>query len=434
MSNLVQRKGVYYAEVRVPPDVRNIIGKAVFRRSTGCRDKRNAELEAAPWVSEWWKLIKASRANPEEVIERIASLKALNTQQQEDREYAAIEHEYGADGQRTGRSVGWTDAELAMDDYLWDLQNKLSPSEYQYYEDIYKGRTGIPIELFVSAWIRDEHASNTPRTQQEARTALKTAARYFPTVQDFTVGNRQKWLRAETRAKKTVQKDMVYLRSYFLWLRNNQHIGQSKRNPFLKDDIKWPKKLKEKQSWLPFDVPEVVALRSAAVDKGDLVLARFIDIALYTGMRLSEVAQVSRDSLEDINGIQCLRVRHDAKTEASSSRLIPLVNTLSSKVHFSSIAPPDVEDAGQAVGKRFGRLKTSLGHGKLKVFHSIRKTATTIFEQAGVPEGITADIVGHEKATITYGLYSGGTSIEQRKEAMESFEALMLQREAEVSA
>ena len=434
MSNLVKRKGVYYAEVRVPLDVRNIIGKAVFRRSTGCRDKRNAELEAAPWVSEWWKLIKASRANPEEVLERIAALEALNTQQQEDREYAATEYEYDADGQRTGRSAGWTDAELAMEDYLWDLQNKLSPSEYKHYEDIYKGLTGIPVGLFVSAWIKDEHSSNTPRTRQEARTALKTATRYFPTVKDFTVRNRQSWLRAETRAKKTVQKDMVYLRSYFLWLRNNQHIGQSTRNPFIKEDITWPKKLREKQSWVPFDVPEVVALRSAAVDKGDLVLARFIDIALYTGMRLSEVAQVSRDSLEDINGIQCLRVRDDAKTAASSSRLVPLVSTLASRVDFSSIAPADAEEAGQAVGKRFGRLKTSLGHGKLKVFHSIRKTATTIFEQAGVPEGITADIVGHEKATITYGLYSGGTSIEQRKEAMESFEALMLQREAEVSA
>ena len=70
MSNLVERKGVYYAEVRVPPDVRNIIGKAVFRHSTGCRDKRNAELETASWVSEWWKLIKAFRANPEEALER----------------------------------------------------------------------------------------------------------------------------------------------------------------------------------------------------------------------------------------------------------------------------------------------------------------------------------------------------------------------------
>ncbi len=94
---------------------------------------------------------KGIQSHPEEVIERIASLKALNTQQQEDREYAAIEHEYGADGKRTGRSGGWTDAELAMEDYLWDLQNKLSPSEYQYYENIYTGRHGVPSSPGISS-------------------------------------------------------------------------------------------------------------------------------------------------------------------------------------------------------------------------------------------------------------------------------------------
>ena len=45
-------------------------------------------------------------------------------------------------------------------------------------------------------------------------------------------------------------------------------------------------------------------------------------------------------------------------------------------------------------------------------------------------EGITADIIGHEKQTMTYGLYSGGTSVGQRKEAVDAFEALMLQRES----
>ena len=49
------------------------------------------------------------------------------------------------------------------------------------------------------------------------------------------------------------------------------------------------------------------------------------------------------------------------------------------------------------VGKKFGRLKTKLGLGPLHVFHSIRKTCTTHFEQAEVAEGITADIVGHKK-------------------------------------
>ena len=37
---------------------------------------------------------------------------------------------------------------------------------------------------------------------------------------------------------------------------------------------------------------------------------------------------------------------------------------------------------------------------------------------AGVPENIAADIVGHNKRTMTYGLYSGGTSTQQKYDAI----------------
>jgi hypothetical protein len=57
-----------------------------------------------------------------------------------------------------------------------------------------------------------------------------------------------------------------------------------------------------------------------------------------------------------------------------------------------------------------------------------------VFEQAGVVEGVTADIMGHEKQTMTYGLYSGGTSVKQRFEAVAVFEELMLQKEAEADS
>ena len=53
------------------------------------------------------------------------------------------------------------------------------------------------------------------------------------------------------------------------------------------------------------------------------------------------------------------------------------------------------------------------------MFHSLRKTYATTCEQLGIPEGIAADTPGHEKETMTYGLYSGGTSVEQKKEAVE---------------
>jgi len=54
-------------------------------------------------------------------------------------------------------------------------------------------------------------------------------------------------------------------------------------------------------------------------------------------------------------------------------------------------------------------VKKELGFGRVDVFHSIRKTVVTILENAGVPENVVADIVGHEKATMTYGLYTNGS-------------------------
>ncbi len=56
--------------------------------------------------------------------------------------------------------------------------------------------------------------------------------------------------------------------------------------------------------------------------------------------------------------------------------------------------------------------------GSQHVFHSLRKTVVTILENAGVPENVVADIVGHEKPTMTYGLYSGGVSLTVKREAL----------------
>ena len=48
------------------------------------------------------------------------------------------------------------------------------------------------------------------------------------------------------------------------------------------------------------------------------------------------------------------------------------------------------------------------------MFHSFRKTVVTLLEQTCISENLAADIVGHEKPKITYGLYSGGSSLAQK--------------------
>jgi integrase len=77
------------------------------------------------------------------------------------------------------------------------------------------------------------------------------------------------------------------------------------------------------------------------------------------------------------------------------------------------------DNRGDALSKRFGRLKATMGFTKgSEVFHSIRKTLITLMENAGVAEGVAADIVGHEKQTMTYGLYSMGSMLEIKREAL----------------
>lgn len=77
-------------------------------------------------------------------------------------------------------------------------------------------------------------------------------------------------------------------------------------------------------------------------------------------------------------------------------------------------------DRGAAIGKRVTRPKKFMGFDGRHVFHSIRKTAGTILEKTGVAENVVADIVGREKTTMTYRLYSGGVSLAMKREALDS--------------
>ena len=54
------------------------------------------------------------------------------------------------------------------------------------------------------------------------------------------------------------------------------------------------------------------------------------------------------------------------------------------------------------------------------MFHSFRKTIVTLLEQACISENLVADIMGHEKPRIIYGLYSGGSPLKKKLKAINS--------------
>ncbi len=187
-----------------------------------------------------------------------------------------------------------------------------------------------------------------------------------------------------------------------------------------------------------FTVEDLIKLRQAIVEKNDPNLLSVFDIARLTGMRIEEVCSLR---IEDV----CLKeglFRIDAsKTEAGerevvlSTDLIPKVKYFVENTENKWLLPIYSESKygsrSDLIGKRFGRLKTSLNYDGRFVFHSIRKAVATIFERQGVSELVAADLLGHSRgsATMSYGLYSTGSSIEAKREAI----SLLTEAQADVA-
>jgi integrase len=181
---------------------------------------------------------------------------------------------------------------------------------------------------------------------------------------------------------------------------------------------------KHKLDRLEFTISDLQKLHRAALEKGDSELADLIKIGAYTGARIEELCRLTKLSISS----DALYIK-DAKT-AAGNRVIPIHSEIGELLQRRASESKDgylIEGSDKnryglrsdPLSKRFGRLKTDLGFEPTHVFHSIRKTFITLLEQEDVPENVTADIVGHEKKTMSYGLYSGGTSLRQKREAIE---------------
>ena len=165
--------------------------------------------------------------------------------------------------------------------------------------------------------------------------------------------------------------------------------------------------------------------RLLEASQDDSSLNDLIRLGAYTGARIEEICSLK---VSDINTDKGFFTVTASKTEAGI-RQIPihpairqlvarLIETSKDGYLLSGLTNNKYGDRSNAIGKRFGRLKHSLGYGRELVFHSFRRGVATQFERAKVPEVLAARILGHEFPTMSFGIYSGGADVETLKEAI----------------
>jgi integrase len=161
-------------------------------------------------------------------------------------------------------------------------------------------------------------------------------------------------------------------------------------------------------------------------------------IALYSGARQNEIAQMDDKDVLQIHGIWCFRFI-TAKQKKYTERVVPIHSKLLGlgivdyAMRQSGKLFPDLHDRrdghGQDVSKWYNRYRRKCGicDVRNKDFHSFRHTFSTALFRAGVNPTIIAELDGHvagggKRRTTTEEVYIKSSEVMVLKEAVEKLD------------
>lgn len=413
-SHVELRGRTYFAVLYVPKDVQATISKTKFSRSTETGDRALAERRAHAFVLGWKAQIEAARFEaPDPLVgEAVDLYRNLRRKDlisgtveeiiEERAEQIAVTNAYGA----------------------------------RAFEAIAKG-AHRPLSALLPDWIQEEISRGLARKTVDQMLADVTRfAEDFRSANLIDERTATIWTKTIAAEKdlsaSSVTRIVGFCRNFFRYLVRIGEVAQPASEIFIiptqyrKSKRATAKGSNRIDSWVQFTDEEAVFIHAKAQEKRDQSLVDLIFIGAYSGARIEEICALRCSNVSTRLGYFKIV---DAKTKAGirevpihpkiQHRVTELVNESSDGYLLSNLTPNKYGHRSNAIGKRFGRLKTELGFGSTHVFHSIRKTFVTQLENAGINENITADIVGHEKPRITYGVYSGGASLKTKKDVIQ---------------
>jgi integrase len=161
-------------------------------------------------------------------------------------------------------------------------------------------------------------------------------------------------------------------------------------------------------------------------------------LAVWTGARLEELAQLRREDILEADGIKMIRIHEEGdsrrvKNEAAS-RIIPIHHCLEATGFLEFVEEtakegrshifPELKPAGAdqklsfTFTKWFPRFLRSLGIEGVQ-FHSLRHTFITAMRDAGIPEDLRMYISGHSRNTSQQDRYAKDPSSTLLKEQID---------------
>lgn len=182
----------------------------------------------------------------------------------------------------------------------------------------------------------------------------------------------------------------------------------------------------------PFTLDELRSLMAVATDEWRSLIL----FGLYTGQRLADVATLTWQNLDLAREEIRLTTRKTGRRQALplAAPLRAHIDTLPAgddpRAALHPIAAATIQRTGRSgiLSKSFAELLTAAGlrtgtatkeEGNARTkhelsFHSLRHTATSLLKNAGIPQSVVMDYIGHDSADVSHGYtHTGREALEK---------------------
>ena len=404
---LQKRRRRWYAVMEIPKALRVRFGRPRFVVSLETESLTVAERRVLPIVAKWKESIeraKLAKGGPLNLADEVADWR-----------------QYSDDYKKQGKS------QEEIDDIMFsvasDMHDEGKPT------DVYDVVTGDKLLLveYVETFISTQTKNLQQKSIDMKKSDIMRFLKKFTYAQDATKRAVMLWVEEELRGRQilseaTCRRIVGNIHTYWAYLERFKELELP--DPFIgvvpsKSRTRTKQEVRDtRKAWSVSDYQKLMRAAEA-----DTELADLIRLGAYTGCRIEELCDLKMENvLTDRLKIE------DAKTQAGWREvpIHPQIQKLVEKLgggrkdgyFMSGLSFNKYGDRSNAIGKRFGRLKTKCDYGKDYVFHSFRHSVATQLENAQVPENHVARLIGHKIKTMSFGLYSGGLSIEVLREAI----------------
>lgn len=424
---LKKRGHTWSVIVAVPVKLQKAAGRDHFVKSLGTRDLAEANRRKHYWIAEFKR--------------RIEALQRKSTTPDRDELIAVALHlkELLDRNKHVFTETPWGDLLSEYDELVSEVKERAQviaetdPEAAERFHEAALGRATFIGDLWPQ-WLSEiEVAEHTKVKHAGAVKQFIEWAGDKVTVEEIDrrrAGAYASHLLAQGGARITVRNKLQSLASLWRWF---EQRGITERNPWLRLGIKTKVTTPHKS----FTDDQLVTLLSAPAKEPIYSLMR---IAMLTGARIEELCSLKVEHVVEREDGWWLIVEKGKTT--ASTREVPLHPLAVPLIGEHLFDMPEIVWGKRSIyaSKSFGRFRKRIGLGERGLnFHALRKTFIAMMEGEGVAESTVKLLVGHKRASMTYGYYSKGErvnlreAIERVRYSEEVMKLLALPREGPVA-